>query len=160
MIKSGRVAASSRQKSVNVARSSMGRWQFLAHPADFKIRVEGNSAADLFLSAMLALAEILRPDSCRDQHQTEIKQKIEVRANDLTSLLVDFLNKVLFYSQVEGVVFCQLEIDKLTGNYLAATIGGSKTGEFAIDIKAATYHQAEVKKDKSGKYSSIIIFDI
>ncbi len=146
--------------SVNVAKSNMGRWQFLPHVADIKIRVEGSSVADLLLSAMLALAKILQPGNCSDQGKLTVKKIIKIKTTDKTSLLIEFLNQVLFYSQVEGAIFCRLAIDKISDNSLTATISGYKVEGFAVDIKAVTYHQAEVIQDKKGRYSSIVIFDI
>lgn len=63
--------------------------------------------------------------------------RLELASLDISSLLIDFLSTILTLSYENKAIFC-----------------------FDKDIKAVTYHEAEVKKNDQGKYETTIVFDI
>jgi len=48
----------------------------------------------------------------------------------------------------------------LTETEIEVKVFGRKVEEFEEDIKAVTYHEAEVKKNEKGEYETMLVFDI
>ena len=75
-------------------------------------------------------------------------------------MLVDFLNEVLYDAYANKAVFQAVEFEVFEKNKLKGKIFGYKVKKgFDKDIKAVTYHGAEIKKT-DGNFEVILIFDI
>ena len=135
-------------------------YQQLEHPTDIRLRVWGRNLAELFQDALLGMMQILKSQILNLKSQKLSERKIVVQSNDQTALLIDFLNEVLYQSQVNREIYTKIEFDKLTEKELQARLFGYGIAEFDEDIKAVTYHQAEIKKTPEGNYETIILFDI
>ena len=133
-------------------------YQILGHTADVRLRVEAETLEELFRDALLGMMAIVRPDYKKGkQHTTRI---IALDAPDLTALLVDFLNEVLFQSHVNKEIYTDVTFAKFDEKSLEAKLEGIPVDEFDEDIKAVTYHEADVKKNKEGQWEITLIFDI
>ena len=138
----------------------MKRWKFLPHTADVRLYVEADTLEELYSAAVLAMNEILREDSCSDDSEYGTQEELSIKSFDSTTLFIDFLSDVLTLSHQLKALFCKVEMISLDNNQLEARIYGKKVPEFHDDIKAVTYHEAEVKINKNGNWESIVIFDI
>ena len=151
----------------------MHSYKILEHTADVRLYVEGSSMEDIFTAAIEGMAEIIKKNACKvfaakaasavKKAQTSnagIKKEIKVSSANPTLLLIDFLSEVLTLSQIEKIVFCAAKFGEPAGKKVSAIIYGRKVKSFDEDIKAVTYHEAEIKKNKSGNLETIIIFDI
>lgn len=138
----------------------MKSYKLLSHTADVRLKVEGDTLEELFTAALEGMAEIVKKGICRKRQAPSLKQRILVSSPNITALLIDFLSEVLTLSHENKAVFCRAEFSKLATNELEAEISGLKVGEFDEDIKAVTYHEAEIKKNPQGNFETIIIFDI
>lgn len=134
--------------------------KILAHTADTRLYAEGSSLAELFEAAMEGMNRIIKKNGCGESGEFPLVKNIAVSSVDLTSLLIDFLSEVLAFSHEERALFCRVEFLKLAENSLTAKIFGKKADGFDEDIKAVTYHEAEVKKNKKGNWKTVVIFDI
>jgi SHS2 domain-containing protein len=139
----------------------MGSYKLIDHTADIGIFVEGRDLKDLFATAAYAMfSQMLEIDKIRGGGETK---KIKLEAEDKEDLLVRWLNELLFFCD-KGYVFEKFDIEKLTDTSLAASVKGEKIdfGKTPLkqQIKAATYHQLEIKKNTSGTLQVTIIFDV
>lgn len=134
----------------------MKKYKILSHPADVKVQAFGRVKEELFLNAMLGMMEVLKADK-KDER---IKRKIKVKSIDLNALLVDFLNEVLYLSQVNKEVYSNIKFSKFSNEELEAELTGNKVESFGEDIKAVTYHGLDIKKNKNGLYQATVLFDI
>lgn len=140
------------------------KYEILEHRADLKIRVFGKSKEELFSNALLAMNEAMRAE-IRKPEETS-KGAIKIESADPQSLLVDFLNEVLYLSQVNKEVYevsLKKVIDPSADSGRAEIEGeliGKKVEKFGEDIKAATYHDLEIKQEKDGNWQAVILFDI
>ncbi len=86
--------------------------------------------------------------------EIKVEEKFERMGNltseNLTDLLHDFLNELLFIFETEHLVFKKFIVDiKKNGNYnLNFTAIGDKSENYVIDvgIKGITYHELSVEK--------------
>ena len=139
----------------------MKKWSHIDHTADICILLTADSLADLFAVALQAMNEILYPGFCTETNSsTDHSELVEIEAIDQTVLLVDFLSEALGLSHEMKMIFCELNIHSLKNNKIKASIKGLEADRFMDDIKAVTYHEADIKKDREGNWTTHIIFDI
>lgn len=133
-------------------------YSFLEHTSDIRMKVSGKSLEELFRDALLGMVKIMNPARLRET-QNKIR-KINIKAPDTTSLLIDFLGETLAWIQSEREAYTKINFQSISEHSLKAKLKGYKTESFGEDIKAVTYHEANVQKNKSGEWSTVIIFDI
>jgi len=114
--------------------------------------------SDLFEVALLGAMEILEPKVSTSQEETT--RYIEIDSTDPTALLVDFLNEALFNTQKYGEFYTGAEFEDISYSHLKAKLKGEKADFFHEDIKAATYHEAHIKKNEKGNLETVVVFDI
>ncbi|HXK35067.1 MAG TPA: archease [Candidatus Paceibacterota bacterium] len=132
-------------------------YKILEHTADFRLLVSGRNLPDLFESAFLGTTDYLKERE-GDEKNT-ISQKIRVEAPDETSLLIDFLNEVLSLAHINNEIYRAVSFTKITNQFLEAEIKGHPVDSFDHDIKAVTYHEADIKMEDN-LLKTKIVFDI
>jgi SHS2 domain-containing protein len=135
-------------------------YQLIEHTADIGIRVKSFTLAGLFKKAGLAITSL----SFESQnHLYPGKHKIAIRqkAANLDELFVNWLNELLSVSAVESLVFENIQINQIKDNFVDALAIGSDIRNYKInsEIKAATYHQLNVKKTGL-VWQAEVIFDV
>lgn len=138
----------------------MSPFQIIGHTADVRLYVTGKDQKELFLSGLQALFSVIKPDICQQNTEYPVKQPIAIRSVDQTALLIDFLSEALTLSHEMGVVFCHGQFTTLTETSLKGFIYGKAVDSFDEDVKAVTYHEANIHRTKSGEYAVWIILDI
>lgn len=133
-------------------------YKILEHTADIRMAVQGRTLEELFSDALAGMASILKSQNASDKKQVE--RAISLEAPDTTALLIDFLNETLRLAQTNKESYTQVEFKKILPQSLEANLRGFKVQSFEEDIKAVTYHEAEVKRKKDGIWETNIIFDI
>ena len=131
------------------------KYEILEHPADLKIRAYGNSLEELFNNILLAMTKASQPEVLDET----ITTKIEVRSENLENLLIDFLSEVIYQTDLNDAVYSKVEFKKLTETELEGKIFGQKIKNFQTEIKAATWHDLEIKKINS-LWQATVVFDI
>lgn len=132
----------------------------LPHTADIRLLVEGSSPEELFEAALEGMAGLIKDALNELEKGKPVTKSIEIESPDQTALLIDFLSSVLTLTHENKAVFTKVNFDKLSDNSLSATISGFETDGFDDDIKAVTYHEAEIRKNSIGDLETIIVFDI
>ncbi len=133
----------------------MGEYEILDHRADLKIKIVGKDKEEIFQEAMKAMTDYLSPGL----QKKKVEREIEVESIDLGTLLVDFLNEVLYFYQVEKEAYFGIKFIDFKDNFLRAILKGNKVRNFKKEIKAATYHNLEIKK--RGEFlEAVVLFDI
>ena len=130
-------------------------YELIQHTADIRIRVEADSKESLFRDSLRGLMDYIAGGRPVDAETTE---SIEVDSVDTTALLIDFLNEALLRCHIHRVVFTDAQLTHLTDTDLRATLRGSRV-EMAEDVKAVTYHEADVRQE-SGRWMTTIVLDI
>ena len=132
----------------------MGKdFEILDHTADVGIIAYGADLKQAFANAARALFSLI----------TEVlHQDIKINASDLESLLVAWLNELIYRFDTEGVLFKRFDIIQLDETYLKAKGYGEKADSskhsLKTGVKGATYHMLKV--DKTDGFRVQVIFDI
>lgn len=139
----------------------MYKIRFLPHTADVRVGLDADSQEELFRAALTALNRLLKKNGCKKSGGYGPGPEIAIEAKDATVLLVDFLSEALSAAYTEKAVFCRVHFAELTPTRLRAALSGRTVTAFDEDVKAVTYHEAEVARDgKTGRWSTVVIFDI
>lgn len=126
------------------------------HTADIAIRVWGRDLVELFANAAHGMAFMLT--------QTEdvvpaVKRTMELEAEDLEILLVDWLSELLFLGERDNLVFTRIDRLQVAANRLTATVWGGPIQERRSHIKAVTFSELDITQTDSG-YETVIVFDV
>jgi len=132
-------------------------FEFLSHTADIRMRVRARTLAELFREAAEGMFEFL---NAKIKMQNAKLRKISISSQDVTSLLIDFLNELLAFAQIHKEAYDVFKFTTFTPTSLQAEVEGMQLEEFSEDIKAVTYHEAEVRQNEKGEWETIVIFDI
>ena len=135
-------------------------FEILDHTADVGIIAYGADVKDLFSNAALALFSLITElESIEEKLHFDLK----VSSEDRDSLLVEWLNELIYLFDVEHILFNRFDIESLTHNQLKAVCYGETFDpvkhKIKMGIKAATYHMLKLDKNGGG-YKAQIIFDI
>lgn len=138
----------------------MKTYELIDHTADVGVKACGDTLAEAFEEAAKAMFDIITDKS---EIENVGQYTIELKADDLEQLLVDWLSELLFLNSANNLVFGFFKIDlDEKNNSLSAKIFGEKYDiskhKVGTEIKAVTYHMLEVKKKKP--YYIKILFDI
>ncbi len=135
-------------------------FEVIDHTADVGIIAYGTDMKQIFSNAALGLFSLItEPESIGE----ELQRKLEVVAEHRDSLLVEWLNELIYLFDAEHLLFNRFDIDSLTGNKLKATCYGEKFDplrhKLKLGVKAATYHMLRLDKH-SNAYRAHVLFDI
>lgn len=135
-------------------------WRLLDHTADLGIEVEGPSLEELFARAGEAIFELMVE---LDTVDAAVSRHLVIEGSDLADLWVNYLREVLYLWGGESLLMKKVQIINLTETSLEATLYGepynSRKHELMMEIKAVTYHQAEVVRTPEG-WKGRVIFDV
>ncbi|HNS50472.1 MAG TPA: bifunctional riboflavin kinase/FAD synthetase [Anaerolineae bacterium] len=125
------------------------------HTADLALRVWGRELCGLFAEAGRGMYRLMADvDGLAATRWREIR----LEAMDRESLLVSWLNELLFITESEGLLFVEFICRSVTETSLVAWVGGMPGHATRSPVKAATFHDLAVLSDDAG-WSALITFD-
>jgi SHS2 domain-containing protein len=132
------------------------RFEEIEHTADRALRILSPELAGLFAGAARGMFSLMA--DLDGMVATEWRQ-VRLEAWDTESLLVDWLNELLFLAESEGLLLLESRIKKLSQTELVAE-AGTIPGEInKAHIKAATFHNLAIRQDARG-WSTVLTFDV
>ena len=140
--------------------SRVTSYEVFEHTADVGIRAYGNTLAELFIHAAQGMESLMVP---LEQLRVVTSREVSARGHDLVSLLVEWLNELVYLFDTEHLLFCNFAIDVIDETHVIGRAFGepydARRHELGSAIKAVTWHEALVKRTEIG-YQARIIFDI
>lgn len=142
------------------------KFRFLekAVTADVAFEAFGKSLNEVFANSALATMETMVDTDTVCQR---MQKAIKLQNKEIGSLLVDFLNELVYYKDAEQIIISKFEVDikkKDDGVYvLTAKIAGEpidyKRHQLRADVKAATHHMLELKQHGK-QWTARVVLDI
>jgi SHS2 domain-containing protein len=138
----------------------MKTYELIDHTADIGVKAYGKSISEAFQNAAKAMFDIITDSS---EIENVGQYTINLEAQDLEQLLVDWLSELLYLHSANNLVFGFFNVDlNEKKKTLTATVFGEKLDmskhKTGSEIKAVTYHMLEVKKSKP--FHVQVLFDI
>ncbi len=134
--------------------------EYIPHAADIKMKIEGSSMQDLFLTGLNGMNNILKKKFCDQIHRFYCRTRIEICSSDYTNLLVNCLSDILSLSRTEKVIYCRAQFLEFSEKNIVADIFGAPIDSFDQEIKEVAYIEAHIKKNQNDKWETNIVFDI
>jgi SHS2 domain-containing protein len=136
------------------------RWEHFAHDADIGVRGRGDTLAEAFAAAALALTGVVTdPGSVREEREVEIA----CEAADPEALLFEWLNAVVYEMDTRGLLFGRYQV-AIEGGRLRATAFGEGVEPLrhqpAVEVKGATYTALRVQPDERGGWVAECVVDV
>ncbi len=130
------------------------RWELFPHVADMGVRGYGRTIEEAFAHAAEALTAVICDPA---EVGGTIPVEIRCEAPDVESLLVDWLNALVYEMAVRQMVFGRFDVRidiRIDGSALEATAWGEHVERErhhpAVEVKGATYTELKVCRDENG----------
>ncbi|HOJ92313.1 MAG TPA: archease [Dictyoglomaceae bacterium] len=138
----------------------MKKYELLEHTADIGVIAYGTTKEEAFCSVAEAMFDLMCP---LNSIQEKTSFDIEVDAEDLESLLVTWLNELLYVFEVKKLLFKEFKITLIGSNQLISHCFGEKFDpkkhELQREIKAATFNLLKI--ENHGDHWTIqVVFDL
>ena len=134
-------------------------FEIVNHTADVGIAAYGVNMKQAFTNAAKGLFSLITE---LDDIEEVLHRDIEVTATDKESLLVEWLNELIYLFDTENIIFKRFDITELNNTRLKARSYGEKVDrsrhKLKTGVKATTYHMLKVDKGDGCKVQ--VIFDI
>ena len=136
----------------------MKRFQLIEHTADVGLVAYGRTLAEAFANAAYGLFSIVA--DLRVVRESESRQ-LEINEDDPDGLLFEWLNSLIYFFDVDMLLFKRFDIICLDRHRLKAVCYGEKYDpsrhRLKTGVKSATYHMLKVDEEKNQVQ---VIFDV
>jgi len=133
-------------------------FELLDHPADIGFRAHGATVEELFANCARALVFIIL-----DPSNIQAGQNVFLSAEgiDYESLLVNWLNEVLYYVDGKRIALGAFDISELTETRIECIATGEprdlQKHPPRLVAKAVTYHQLKVQRLEDGLIAEVYV---
>jgi len=136
----------------------MKKFELIEHTADMGVAAYGKDLAEAYANAAYGMFSIIAEVGGFKEKET---RRVEVESDDKESLLFEWLNTLLYYFDVEGLVFKRFDIIEFGEKKIRADCTGEKYDpkrhQIKRGVKSATFHMLEVDEKKNRVQ---VIFDV
>lgn len=138
--------------------SAMAWHRFLDHTSEITLHVGAENWPGLLAEAGRGLAELLlrgvEPEVAPGDTEWRV---LEVSSHDRESLLVDWLNEIVFIAETGLWVPVEIEVEEVSEIHLKARARGVTVEEPSSLVKAATFHDLHVRDLPDGLDAEVIL---
>ncbi len=128
-------------------------YEDVEHAADWAFRVRGRDLGELFTNAARTIA--------RAEHggegEVNVSRELQVTGADRETLLVNWLNELLYLEQTRREVYSHFDIMEIGDTHLRARVQGAPEYHTQRHIKAVTFHNLEVKQTAGGWEATLVV---
>ena len=138
----------------------MKRFESIDHPSDIGLVAYGKTLSELFANAAYGMFSFMI-----DVKTVKAEElfEVEAAADDIESLLVNWLNELLFLEDTKHVLFCDFKIKAISDKELKGKALGEKINvshhNISRSIKAATYNQLKIWQEED-IWKARVVFDV
>ena len=128
----------------------MKKFKLIEHTADIGLVAYGRTLAEAYANAAYGLFSIItEPETV---NETE-SRRLTLSEDDPEALLFEWLNRLIYFFDVEMLLFKRFDITSFNGHELKATCYGEKYDpsrhQLKTGVKSATYHMLKVDRVKN-----------
>ena len=138
-----------------MAEQSPAGFKELEHTADWELMVWGPDLSNLFIQAARGMYQLSGIQLSSGSRQV---RQINLHAADPESLLVSFLDELLFWGENEGLGIDEFDL-RIRDTSLQGRVWGAPIAHQEKEIKAVTYHNLNIQQRGPGLQVTIV-FDV
>ena len=136
----------------------MKRFELVEHTADIGLIAYGSTLAETFANAACGMFSIIAGLDAVTETES---RSLELSEADPEALLFEWLNRLIYFFDVDMLLFNRFDIIEFDGCQLKAVCHGEKYDpsrhQLKTGVKSATYHMLKVDKEKN---QVRVIFDV
>lgn len=140
----------------------MKKFEVFEHTADIGVRAKGEDLDAAFENAASGMFDIITD---LDRIQTVGEYRVDIEAQDIEQLLVDWLSELLYLHTVKRVMFSGFNVE-VSEDKEKWSLKGRASGEYYdekkhpyhTEIKAVTHHMLQI--DRNDEWKIQVLFDI
>jgi SHS2 domain-containing protein len=130
-------------------------YRWLDHTSEAELWVEDESPEAVLGEAAIALGDLLG----RHGDGEPVNHRVRLSADDLPSLLVDWLEELVYLAENDGFVPERVVRMELAGAGVDALVGGQKLAPQTL-VKGVTYHRLEFAQNDGGDWRARVVLDV
>lgn len=135
-------------------------FEYMDISGDAGVRAYGSTLGEAFESVALGMYSLITDlDSVKEKKQLETTSE----SHSLESLLVSWLNELIFRFDTYGFIGRKVNIKELKDNKITAAVTGEdfdpEKHEGKLLLKAATYHNLKIER-RDGNWQFEVVFDV
>lgn len=138
----------------------MKPFEELPHTADWSFRAFGRDLRELYQNAafaMFSLEGAVPPDA--ETRPPPVQRTVEAQGIDEESLLVNWLNELLYLQDLKREAYYRFEIVTLSPTSLTAHVFGTPNPQIEKLVKAATFHDLKIFQ-ADGVWQAVVVVDV
>lgn len=133
-------------------------FELLDHPADIGFRVRGATLKELYSTAAEALVSLILDSSNINLLDDFV---VYAEGSDLESLLVNWLNEVLYLVDSRRVALGRFDVLRFENNRIESRAKGEPRNPEKhpprVVVKAVTYHQLKIEQTAGGWLAEVYV---
>ncbi len=136
------------------------KYRYINHTADLKVRAYGKTLEEAFSNAAIGGFDFLTDTT---KIKKKIEKKISIKSKRIEALLYDFFEQLLFLLDTESFIisdFKDMKIKQAKDKFelkCSAMGDNYKNYEVKGDIKAITYSEMRIYKEKAGFVIDVVL---
>ena len=137
-----------------MASEAASEHEFEEHTGEVRVRLRARSLPELYAEAGRALNDLMAEAQPTADGQPE---HVVVRAADREGLLAEFINELIFRSEMSKKIYSEFAVELLSDRELRATIRGGRATDLRTAVKAATLHDLRIVEEPDGFAASVVL---
>ncbi len=133
----------------------MSTFDEVEHTADWAFRARGETLTQLFINAAFAMFALEGAQAV--EKKTTTTREIEVEGGDRETLLINWLNELLYIAEMERQYPAAIEILDFAPPRLRARLELTAEERPGRRIKAATFHNLRVEQTANGWEATVVV---
>ncbi len=125
----------------------------IAHTADWSIRVWADDLRGLLTESARGMYVLAHAEAGEGPR---VQRELSLEAVDAESLLVVFLEELLYFSESKKYLFDDFSALKIEGSKVSGMMEGGALRSQEKEIKAVTFHNLEIRKSERGLEVEIV----
>lgn len=127
----------------------------ISHTADFELEVWAPDLGSLLEQAARGMYYLTGLEL---NTRPRLSRQIEISFLEPETLLIDFLTELIYLAESENLAFDEFDF-QFNDDQLIVLVSGAKIYSLSKEIKAATYHNLEIRDSGEGLVANIV-FDV
>lgn len=128
--------------------------RFGEHIGEVMLEVDATSLPELFVEAGRALAELFTDHPASATGQV---RRCAITARDRESLLVAWLNELIFLSETNHEIYGEFQVERCHDQELVADVRGTPAAALRTPVKAATFHELRILETAQGLRARLVL---
>lgn len=130
-------------------------YEEIDHTADIALRVWGEDFYALLSQSAKGMYDLM---GINPEAESHIENTFQIESGVKDTVLVDFLNEVLFLAEDRGQVYQSFSFNQIDA-MLEVNVSGQKVESIRRNIKAVTFHDLDIVETDQG-LETTITFDV